>query len=46
MALSSVASSIYGVLKRTAEEGSREILTVGAQDEFVRPSQIFTAEAC
>jgi len=46
VALSSVASSIYGVLKRTSEEGSREILTVGAQDEFVRPSQIFTAEPC
>jgi pyridoxine kinase len=46
VALSSVASSIYGLLKRTAEAGSREILTVAAQDEFVRPSQIFTAEDC
>jgi pyridoxine kinase len=34
------------LLQRTAEAGSREILTVAAQDEFVRPSRIFTAEAC
>jgi pyridoxine kinase len=46
VALSSVASSVYGLLQRTAEAGSREILTVAAQDEFVRPSRIFTAEAC
>jgi pyridoxine kinase len=44
-ALSRAASSVYGVLKRTAEAGSREILTVSAQDEFVDPSQRFEAEA-
>ncbi len=44
-ALSKAASSIYGLLKRTKEAGSREILTVAAQDEFVTPSQVFTPEA-
>jgi pyridoxine kinase len=44
-ALSRAASSIYGLLKRTKEAGSREILTVAAQDEFVTPSQVFAPEA-
>ena len=44
-ALSKAASSVYGLLKRTKEAGSREILTVAAQDEFVTPSQVFTPEA-
>jgi pyridoxine kinase len=44
-ALSKAASSIYGLLKRTKEAGSREILTVAAQDEFVTPSQFFKPEA-
>ena len=44
-ALSKAASSIYGLLKRTKEAGSREILTVAAQDEFVTPSQVFAPEA-
>jgi len=44
-ALSKAASSIYGLLKRTKEAGSREILTVAAQDEFVTPSQVFEPEA-
>ncbi|CAH1665124.1 pyridoxal kinase PdxY [Chelatococcus asaccharovorans] len=43
-ALSLAASSVHGLLKRTAAEGSREILLVAAQDEFVKPSQRFTAE--
>ena len=38
------AASIYGLLKRTAEAGSREILTVAAQDEFVSPSRRFAVE--
>lgn len=45
VALSKAASSIYGLLKRTKEAGSREILTVAAQDEFVMPSQVFEPEA-
>ncbi len=43
-ALSKAASSIYGLLKRTEAAGSREILTVAAQDEFVAPSQVFVPE--
>lgn len=43
-ALSKAASSVYGLLKRTSDAGSREILTVAAQEEFVRPSRIFEAE--
>jgi pyridoxine kinase len=43
-ALSLAASSIFGVLKRTADEGSREILLVAAQDEFVEPTTVFAAE--
>ncbi len=43
-ALSLAASSIFGVLKRTADEGSREILLVAAQDEFVNPTTVFAAE--
>jgi pyridoxine kinase len=39
------AASIHGLLRRTAEAGSREILTVAAQDEFVAPSRRFPVEA-
>ena len=46
VALSAAASSIYGLLRRTAEAGSREILTVAAQEEFVTPSRVFRAEPC
>jgi pyridoxine kinase len=44
-ALSRAASSVFGLLRRTEEAGSREILMVAAQDEFVTPSRIFTPEA-
>ncbi len=44
-ALAEAAASIYGLLRRTAEAGSREILTVAAQDEFVSPSRRFAVEA-
>jgi len=43
-ALSLAASSIFGVLSKTAEVGSREIVLVAAQDEFVKPSRVFAAE--
>jgi len=43
-ALSLAASSIFGVLAETVDAGSREILLVSAQDEFVKPSQVFAAE--
>ncbi len=45
-ALEAAASSVFGLLRRTAEAGSREILTVGAQEEFVAPSRIFAARPC
>jgi pyridoxine kinase len=41
LALGEAASSVYGLLKRTEEAGSREILTVAAQDEFVAPTHRF-----
>jgi pyridoxine kinase len=43
-ALSSAASSIYGVLRQTLEAGAREMLLVAAQDEFVHPTQVFEPE--
>ncbi|GLK84578.1 pyridoxal kinase PdxY [Ancylobacter defluvii] len=43
-ALGKASSSAYGLLARTAAAGSREILTVAAQDEFVTPSRVFTPE--
>jgi pyridoxine kinase len=43
-ALAEAAASVYGLLRRTAEAGSREILLVAAQDEFVAPTQRFDAE--
>jgi pyridoxine kinase len=45
-AAAAAASSVYGLLRRTSEAGSREILTVAAQDEFVTPSRVFLPEAC
>jgi pyridoxine kinase len=45
-ALEAAGSAVHGLLKRTAEAGSREILTVAAQDEFVSPSTRFTAVEC
>ena len=46
LALSAATSSVYGLLRRTAEEKSREILTVAAQEEFVTPSRVFMAQPC
>jgi pyridoxine kinase len=45
-ALEGAGSSVFGLLRRTAEAGSREILTVAAQDEFVSPSELFMAMPC
>lgn len=42
-ALEAAGSAVHGLLARTAAAGSREILTVAAQDEFVTPSRLFTA---
>jgi pyridoxine kinase len=45
-ALEAAGSSIFGLLRRTAEAGSRELLTIAAQDEFVAPSRMFRAVGC
>ena len=44
IALGMAGASVYGLLRRTAEAGSREILTVAAQDEFVSPTTTFPVE--
>jgi len=43
-ALGSAAASVFGLLQRTADAGSREILLVDAQDEFVTPSRTFAVD--
>ena len=43
-AMAAAASSIHGLLRRTMAAGSRELLTVAAQDEFVDPTTRFLAE--
>ena len=45
-ALEEAGSAVHGLLRRTAEAGSREILTVAAQQEFVEPTTRFAAQAC
>ena len=45
-ALEAAGSAVHGLLRRTAEAGSREILTVAAQDEFVAPTTRFAARPC
>ena len=42
-ALEAAGSSVHGLLRKTAEAGSREIVMVAAQEEFVAPSEVFTA---
>jgi hypothetical protein len=34
---------MFGVLSRTSEEGAGEMLLVAAQDELVKPGQVFRA---
>jgi pyridoxine kinase len=43
-ALSCAVSAIFGVLNRTAEAGSHEILLVEGQEEIVAPSRMFEPE--
>ena len=45
-ALEAAGSSVHGLLRRTAEAGSREILTVAAQEEFVAPSLKLVSWRC
>ncbi|WP_200938734.1 pyridoxal kinase PdxY [Modestobacter sp. Leaf380] len=40
-ALGRAAASVFGLLRTTAEAGSREILLVAAQEEFVAPTRTF-----
>ncbi|MGY5883625.1 pyridoxal kinase PdxY [Modestobacter lacusdianchii] len=40
-ALGRAAASVFGLLRMTAEAGSREILLVAAQDEYVSPTTTF-----
>ncbi len=46
VALEEAGSAVHGLLRRTAEAGSREILTVAAQQEFVEPTTRFVAHPC
>jgi pyridoxine kinase len=43
-ALAGAAASVFGLLQRTEDAGSREILLVDAQDEFVSPTRTFEVE--
>jgi pyridoxine kinase len=43
-ALAEAAASVYGLLRRTADARSREILLVEAQEEFVAPTSRFPVE--
>jgi len=43
-AMSLAASSVFGVLNRTAEAASNEMLLIEAQEELVNPSQMFAAQ--
>ena len=40
-ALARATASVFGLLRRTADAGSREILLVAAQDEYVSPTRTF-----
>ncbi len=43
-ALAHAASATFGLLKRTAEAGARELRLVAAQDEFVNPTTRFVPD--
>jgi pyridoxine kinase len=43
-AMALAASSVFGVLNRTAEAGASEMLLVEAQEELVNPSRTFVAQ--
>jgi pyridoxine kinase len=45
LAMSKAVSSVFGLLRRTAEKGSREILLIEAQEEIVAPGRMFEVEA-
>jgi pyridoxine kinase len=43
-AMAGAASSVFGILRRTAQAGAREMLLIEAQDEIVAPSKMFKPE--
>jgi pyridoxine kinase len=43
-ALSLAVSSVFGLIRRTAKAGAREIVLIEGQDEIVNPSSVFRAE--
>jgi pyridoxine kinase len=43
-ALAAASASVFGVLRRTVEARSRELLLIDAQDELVAPSERFCVE--
>ena len=44
-ALSRAASSVFGIVRRTAEAQAPEMLLIAAQEELVAPTRTFHAEA-
>ncbi len=44
-ALSRAASSVHGIVAATLAAGSRELALIAAQDDLVRPTLVFRAEA-
>lgn len=42
-ALEQAAAAIYAIFQTTRRMGTRELQLIAAQDEFVNPSQRFTA---
>ena len=45
-AMERAASSIHGLLRRTLAAGSRELLIVAAQDQYLHPDEEFLSQAC
>ncbi len=43
-AMARAASSVFGILRRTARDDAREMLLIEAQDEIVAPSTVFRPE--
>jgi len=43
-AMARAAASVFGILRRTAQAGAREMLLIEAQDEIVAPTTVFTPE--
>jgi pyridoxine kinase len=45
-ALEAASSSLFGLIRKTADSGEEELAIVAAQEEFVRPTRRFVAIAC